>query len=488
MAGEGRLVPKGTVVAIDGPAGSGKSTTARLLARRLDLLYVDTGAMYRALTWAALDQGASPDDGAALAEILDRSELELDNDRQETRVRWNGRDLGDLIRSPDVERCVSAVASHGAVRRGMVERQRTMGRRRGVVMEGRDIGSVVFPLASVKIYLDASLEARAERRMRQHQRRGVEAEFESVLHEVRERDRRDSERKESPLTIPIDAVVVDNSRLGLDEQLETTVAAVLRVLEEQKPGSQSPHCPSSRPALRYRIAYAVFNSLGRAHGLTVHGRENVLFDEGKIVAANHISNWDPPFLAAAIRDQGSMRAVAKAELFRGPLGRAIFTFLDTIPIKRSRYDATAFDTAAAVLERGANVVFFPEGMRRVVGDPGPVRSGLGMLMQRTRAPVVPVFFRGTVSPLVGGNPNLPLEAEFAPPIRMRALEALRRAHDDRAVNRLIGRFFDEVYREMQARSLARHPWTEQEEEQAERSRAKVKRKEAKTFSKRKRSR
>lgn len=477
----GPPVPPRTVVAIDGPAGSGKSTTARLLAQRLGLLYVDTGAMYRALTWAALEAGVSCDDEAGLVALLSDADLELDTERQETRVRWNGRDLGDRIRAPEVEQHVSAVASHAAVRADMVARQRALGRARGVVMEGRDIGTAVFPLASAKIYLDASLEARAERRMRQHQRRGQTLDFETVLHEVEERDRLDSERDASPLTIPPDAVVVDNSRLSLDEQLERTVAAVRRVLAEQAPQGQSPDCISLRLTFRYRLAYAVFNALGRFFGLRVHGREHVLFDAGKIVAANHISNWDPPFLAAALRNQGSMRAVAKAELFKGPIGNAVFRFLDAIPIKRSVYDADAFDFAASVLERGQNIVFFPEGMRRVVGSPGPVRSGLGMLMQRTGAPAVPVFFRGTVAPVPGGDPQLPLEAEFAPPVRLRALPVLRQRMDEKAVNRLIGRLFEAIYRELQERSYARAPLTEREREQARRSAAKVRAKERKTF-------
>ena len=480
---ETRSVPASTVVAIDGPAGSGKSTTARLLAQRLGLLYVDTGAMYRALTWAALDAGVDPKDQNALVTLLDPAEISLDTDRPETRVRWNGRDLEDRIRAQEVERNVSVVASHPKVRERMVARQRTLGRTRGVVMEGRDIGMVVFPLASVKIYLDASLEARAERRMRQHQRRGLSLDFETVLHEVEERDRLDSERAASPLTIPPDAVVVDNSRLGLEEQLDRTEEVVRQVLAEQAPRPQSPGCVSRRVTFRYRVAYGVFGALGRYFGLKVRGREHVLLDEGKIVAANHISNWDPPFLAASLRDQGFMRAVAKAELFRGPVGSAVFRFLDAIPIQRNVYDANAFDAAATVLAKGQNIVFFPEGMRRVVGSPGPVRSGLGMLMQRTGAPAVPVFFRGSLAPTPGGDRRHPLEAEYAPPVRLRALGVLQQRMDEKSINRLIGKLFEGIYRELQERSFERVPMTDREREQARTGVARVRAKERKTFRK-----
>jgi len=481
------LVPADSVIAIDGPAGSGKSTTARALAHRLGLLYVDTGAMYRALTWAGHAGGVSSNDETSLADLLRNSELELDSDRNETRVLWNGRDISESIRAPEIESLVSTVAAHGAVRELMVERQRAYARRRGVVMEGRDIGSVVFPLASAKIYLDASLEARADRRMRQHQRRGIEIGFEEVLSEVADRDRLDSEREISPLTIAPDAVVIDNSHLSLDEQLERSVSVVEAVLEEQRPRGVSLASPSARPTIRYRIAYAVFSSLGRLFGLQVYGREHAFFDEGKIIAANHVSSWDPPFLAAALAEQGSMRSVAKEELFRTWGGRLVFSFLNSIPIKRSCYDVGAFEQARHYLSIGENIVFFPEGIRRVVGEPGPVRNGLGSLMQATGAPAVPAFFRGTVAPRPGGGGTPPLECWFAPPVRLRALPTLRERHTEREIDQLVARLFDEIYRELQARSCAKTPFSDLERGQARRSRDKVRRKEERTFRKTKTS-
>ncbi len=475
------LVPPTTVIAIDGPAGSGKSTTARALAHRLGLLYVDTGAMYRALTWAVLENDLDPRDESVLVDLLESSDLDLDSDRNETKVCWNGRDISDSIRTPAIETQVSVVAAHGRVRKLMVDRQRAFARTRGVVMEGRDIGSVVFPLASAKIYLEASLEARADRRVRQHRRQGLEVQFETVLREVADRDRLDSERDISPLTISPDAVVIDNSNLSLDEQLDRSIAAVQQVLREQSPTGLSADSPSANPTLQYKIAYAIFGSLGRLFGLKVYGREHVLFDAGKIVAANHVSNWDPPFLAAALADQGSMRSVAKEELFNTLFGKLLFTFLNSIPIKRNAYDAKAFELASHYLAKGENIVFFPEGIRRVVGEPGPVRNGLGSLMQATGAVAVPVFFRGTVAPRPGGGGIPPLECTFAPPVRMRALSHLRERYSEKEINRLVARLFDEIYLEMQARSFARTPFSELEREQARNSREKVRRKEEQTF-------
>jgi len=476
-------VPPDTVIAIDGPAGSGKSTTARSLADYLDLLYVDSGAMYRALTWAAAEQGVAVDDAIGLAALLAGADLHLETTRGEVQVTWNGRDISAAIRTPAVESLVSAVSAHAEVRSCMVERQRTLGRARGVVMEGRDIGSVVFPLASAKIYLDATLEARAERRLRQHQRRGVSIDREEVIQELTARDRRDSQREESPLTISPDAILIDNSDMVLHEQLEVTTEAVLRILTDKQPPAKDAQPPRRSMTWNYRIAYTVMGALGKFFGLRTYGREFVDGVQGHILAPNHISNWDPPFLGAGVRDVYPLRAVAKAELFRYWPSRFLYRFLDAVPIKRSIYDSTAFDMAASFLDQGANILFYPEGTRRVFGQPGPVRNGLGMLMQRTKAPALPILCRGTMSPEPGGSPRSPLELWIAPPVRLYALPALLARKTEKDVNRAVASLFENIYREMLARSSARIPISDWEYEAAHRREKAVRRKEKRVFGK-----
>jgi cytidylate kinase len=480
-AAPARQVPPDTVIAIDGPAGSGKSTTARALADALDLLYVDSGAMYRALTWAAAERGVPDDDGAGLAALLASADLRLETPRGETRVTWNGRDISAAIRTPEVEARVSAVSAHPGVRRAMVERQRALGRERGVVMEGRDIGSVVFPLASAKIYLDATPEARADRRLRQYQRRGVAIDRADVLRELAVRDRRDSQRAESPLVLSPDAVLVDNSDMTLQEQLEVTTEAVLRVLDDKRPAPSLQTASRPTMPLKYRVAYRVFVALGRFFGLKVHGREFTRDLRGYIVAPNHISNWDPPLMAAGLDDVYPLRAVAKEELFRHWPTRLIYRFLDAVPIKRSIYDAAAFDQAAAFLEQGANILFYPEGTRRVFGQPGPVRNGLGMIMQRTGAPALPIMTRGTLAPLPGGSPRAPLEIRIAPPVRLYALRPLLARMSEKDVNRAVARLFERIYGELLARSFAVHPCTDWELEAARRMAPIIRRKEKRVF-------
>jgi len=476
-------VPPDTVIAIDGPAGSGKSTTARALADKLDLLYVDSGAMYRALTWASAERGIAAGDATGLAALLDAADLRLETARGDTQVTWNGRDISTAIRTPAVESRVSAVSAHAEVRRCMVERQRALGRARGVVMEGRDIGSVVFPLASAKIFLEATLEARADRRLRQHHRRGVSIDRQEVLRELAERDRLDSQRDESPLAVSPDAMLIDNSDMLLHEQLEVTTEAVLHILAEKRPLPDDVMPRRSRVHWKYRLAYAIFGALGRFFGLRVYGREHVRGVQGSILAPNHISSWDPPFLGAAVEDVYPLRAIAKAELFRFWPSRLVYRFIDAVPIKRSIYDASAFDLAASFLAQGANILFFPEGTRRVFGQPGPVRNGLGMIMQRTGAPALPIFCRGTLSPEPGGSPRSPLEIWIAPPVRLYALGVLRTRMSEKDVNRAVARLFENIYREMLSRSSARVPVSAWEREAANRQQDTVRRKELRVFGK-----
>ncbi len=226
------------VIAIDGPSASGKSTTARAVARELRYLYVDTGAMYRALALKCVRENL-PTGGDALAELLGRTCIDFIEEDGGFRVRLDGVDVTDEVRSPEVSSLASHVATLPAVRRWMVEKQREIARRAGgVVMEGRDIGTVVLPDADLKIYLDASHDQRAMRRWREDRARGVESSVERVEEEIRERDRRDMTREHSPLEQASDAVRIDTTELGIGEQVERVLVEVRRVLREK--GSRGP--------------------------------------------------------------------------------------------------------------------------------------------------------------------------------------------------------------------------------------------------------
>lgn len=217
MTGE---APARPLVAIDGPSGVGKGTTARRLAKRLSLPYFDTGAMYRALALAVLDAGVDPEDREAALEVIETARVELVPSDGELEVFLDGEPVEERIRTPRVGEASSVVSAYPSVRRRMVELQRRVGERYGGVMEGRDIGTRVFPDTPYKFFLDADLEVRVKRRVLQMEEKGRPVSPEEVRTEMAARDKRDRTRDDSPLTCDDTYEVVDTSELGVDEVVE----------------------------------------------------------------------------------------------------------------------------------------------------------------------------------------------------------------------------------------------------------------------------
>ena len=216
--------PHGLVVAIDGPSGAGKSTAGRALAARLGYTYVDTGAMYRALTLKALRAGLLPDVEGPLVELAKGTRIELED--RGGRVRLDGKDVTAEIRSREVTTASSRVSAHPGVRRDMVERQRRLGAGGGVVLDGRDIGTAVFPDAEAKFYLDADPRKRARRRQAELSASGSDVDIEDLEREIRSRDAADSTRADSPLIRAKDATLVDTTELTPAEVVERMVTVV----------------------------------------------------------------------------------------------------------------------------------------------------------------------------------------------------------------------------------------------------------------------
>jgi CMP/dCMP kinase len=213
------------IIAIDGPSGAGKSTLGRMLARALNLLYIDTGSMYRAVALAVLESSIRADDDVAVGSLAGRIDIDLEGDPDSLRVTLDGSDVTDQIRSDEVTDLSSLISTIPAVRRAMVARQRAMGKR-GAVLNGRDIGTVVFPDADVKFFLTALPQARAERRFNEERAQDPGVSFEETFADMTERDTRDSTRADSPLKIADDAIVVDSTGLSIDEVFRRMMAAV----------------------------------------------------------------------------------------------------------------------------------------------------------------------------------------------------------------------------------------------------------------------
>lgn len=218
------------IVAIDGPAGAGKSTVASRIARELDFQLIDTGALYRTVAYEALQRGVETDDPEAVAEVADDLEFRFETTDHENILYCNGERKGDEIRTPEVSQLTSVISSYPEVREALLDVQRELGRRKSSVLEGRDIGTVVFPDADVKIYLDAGAEERARRRCEQLADKGEPADYDAILADIRERDERDKNRDIAPLQKADDATVIDTTELTIDD----VVSRILRGIPDSK--------------------------------------------------------------------------------------------------------------------------------------------------------------------------------------------------------------------------------------------------------------
>jgi len=218
----------GLVIAIDGPSGAGKSTAALLLAERMGYIYVDTGAMYRAIGWKTKQEGIDPTDENKLADLCARSEVTIKKDISDPRFYVDGIDVTGEIRTPEMGMIASLVSKSPAVRARLLLLQRELGRSGGVVMDGRDIGTVVCPNADVKFFLDASVEERGRRRYLELKEKGMDVDCSRITREIEERDQQDSGREIAPLKKADDALLIDTTTLSIGETIDRMLSTILK--------------------------------------------------------------------------------------------------------------------------------------------------------------------------------------------------------------------------------------------------------------------
>jgi cytidylate kinase len=224
------------IIAIDGPSGAGKSTLGRMIARELGYLYIDTGAMYRAVALAVIKSGVSLNDARGVAAVAAKADIKLEGDPESLGVSVNGKDVSEEIRTEEVSHAASIISTISEVRSNLVERQRKMGERGRVVLDGRDIGTVVFPDADIKFFLTAQPQERAERRFKEDRLRERDVTFAETLTDINTRDQRDSTRADSPLAIAESAIVIDSTDLSIEEVGERMLA----VIREWQASGQTP--------------------------------------------------------------------------------------------------------------------------------------------------------------------------------------------------------------------------------------------------------
>tara|TARA_R110002096_G_scaffold42144_38_gene113892 strand:+ start:7087 stop:8382 length:1296 start_codon:yes stop_codon:yes gene_type:complete len=367
------------VVAIDGPAASGKSSVAKILAREFGFTFVNSGAMYRAMTWHTLEQGIDPADSEAVIRLLHETNFTCGVRDGASTVAVNGRELNDELREQRVNDAVSAVSAIPEVRVRLVDEQRRYQELTDVITEGRDIGTVVFPDTPYKFYLDASPEVRAKRR-------GAEG----VTDDIRLRDRQDSNRKTAPLRPAPDAEMLDSSHMTLEE-VASHISLHLRTrgIRRDRTRKQQPKCSFLYRALKFSARW-IYTALYR---FQIHYPERAEIPGGALIASNHISFFDPPIVGCWMNEP--IHYMARKTLFSTPAADWVYRELNSIPVDQEQADMSTFRTVIGLVKKGEKVLIFPEGERTSDGNLGKGQRGVGMLIGKSHAPVIPMRIFGS---------------------------------------------------------------------------------------------
>jgi cytidylate kinase len=357
-----------TIVAIDGPAGAGKSTVAKLVASQLGVAHIDTGATYRLVALRALEENVGLDDVPALEKLATHT-MERCGLTSDATLVYEGHDVGPEVRTAEVSRTASIVAAHPEVRAILVVHQRRLVPSSGAVVEGRDIGTVVWPNADLKVYLDARSDVRAQRRTQDEGTPPLD---------VEERDRRDATRPVGAMQAAPDAVVLDTSDLSPEDVAQRIV------------GMLGGH----RPDLFYATVRGVLAALLRGiFRMEIVGAEHVPSRGPVILAPNHRSLIDIPVAAATTRRK--VWFMGKEELFRSKLSAALIGRLGGFQVRRGRPDRSALHRSLELLASGEIVGIFPEGTRRPLARFEELEEGFAYVALKSGAPIVPVAISGT---------------------------------------------------------------------------------------------
>ena len=366
-------------IAIDGPGGAGKSSVAKAVAKKLGIIYVDTGALYRTIGLYMLNKGIDIKDSTSVVNSLHEFTLELKFIDGKQVILLNGNDVGDSIRTPSVSMAASAVSAIKEVREYLLDTQRDIAAKNSVIMDGRDIGTVILPSAEVKIFLTASAEARAKRRYDELIAKGQTVSYEQVYSEMVERDKNDSTRDIAPCVQAEDAILLDNSNIDFD----ATVKAVLKIVKKNKP-------KKNFYMKAHRLLAPPIRFFQRIHAT---GLENIPKEGGIIFCSNHIAAKDPIMIAAACKRQ--IRFVAKKELFSVPVLGWIIKKLDAIQLNRGGADVGAIRKSIDAVKAGSALAIFPQGHRYPGVNPAttPTKNGAALIAYQSGCDVIPVCIK-----------------------------------------------------------------------------------------------
>lgn len=371
------------IITIDGPSGTGKSTVAKGVAKKLGFTFFDTGAMYRSFAWLVLKKGIDPKKQSEVEDILPQFQYEIKLvGKGERHYFVQGIDVTHEIRSQAISMAASQVAVYTNVREYMVKIQRDFGESVDAVFEGRDMGTVVFPEADLKIFLTAAPEVRARRRFQELIQKfpDLSMTFDDILKEIKERDEVDTTRAVSPLKQASDAILIDTSRI--------TAHQVIVKIVKCRPKRRYP-----KMKLSYKIVYWIARIFFKCcFRLKIYGLEH--FRPGSaVIAANHASFYDPQVLSISCPQE--VHFLAKGSLFEVPLLGKLIRTLNSHPIARGASDASVFRTMVELLTEGKKLILFPEGKRSETGELLPFQRGLAFLVQKAKCRVIPAYIQGS---------------------------------------------------------------------------------------------
>ena len=387
------------IVAIDGPAGSGKGTITKKIAKKMNLDYIDTGAMYRSVALEVLNKNIDIKNREQIKEMLNSINIEIKKENEKQIVLLNGEDVSDKIRGNEVTSIVSNVSAIKEIRDKLVELQRKMGAKQDVIMEGRDITTVVFPKADVKIYLDADIEERAKRRFKQNQENGIDCAYENVLEEMKKRDENDKNKEYGALKIADDAIVIDATNMTINEVTKKVVNIIKdkkkKIKLQEKIYYERPETVikkfersfiKSFIRFLYRIIYRVKKI----------GETDIKEDEGYIICANHLNYLDAA--AVVVFNKKNIRFVCKDTIFHNRFLNWILHLVDTIPINRDGHDIEAMKKSLKAIKNKQLLGIFPEGTRKGMEKNVKVKNGAAFMALRTKAKVIPIGIQGSFKP------------------------------------------------------------------------------------------
>ncbi len=366
-------------IAIDGPGGAGKSSLAKAVADKLGIIYVDTGALYRTIGYYMISNGIDPKDSENVVPALSSLKLELTYVDGRQAILLDGVDVMEMIRTPEVSMAASNVSAIKEVRDYLLSTQRNIAKQHSVIMDGRDIGTVILPDAEAKIFLTASPEARARRRYEELKAKGKEVPYEQVYSEMVQRDRNDSTRDIAPCVPADDAILLDNSNLTADETAEAVIKIIQKAKKKQKKSFYEHLWP---------ILSVLFKTIFSASSV---GSENIPKEGGYMICSNHIAVRDVMIIGATCKRQ--IHFVAKKELFSIPIVGWLVKKLGAIKVDRGGSDVSAIRKSIETVENGKLVGIFPQGHRYpgVAPSVSQIKSGAGLVAYRSGCDVIPVY-------------------------------------------------------------------------------------------------